>query len=108
MPSPYPVGGVTAGASSKLTLWTLVSGSFPQARQPFHRGRVSWPLHSGQFLTVYILFSLYLENSTSSLRKVELSIEGASSGSGGRGGGGSKGWLWGGQVITKLLCGCEC
>ena len=42
MLAPYPVGGVTAGASSQLTPWTLVSGPFPQARQPFHRGRVSW------------------------------------------------------------------
>lgn len=107
MPSPYPVGGVTAGASSQLTLWTLVSGSFPQARQPFHRGRVSWAGVCTLAFPDGLYIVLYLENSTSSLRKVELSVEGASSGSGGRGGG-SKGWLWGGQVITKLLCGCEC
>lgn len=42
MPAPYSVGGVTAGANSQLTPWTLVNGPFPQARQPFHRGRVSW------------------------------------------------------------------
>ena len=79
-----------------------------QAALPQRQSELARCLHIGQFLTVYILFSLYLENSTFSLWKVELSIEGASSGSGGRGGGGSKGWLWGGQVITKLLCGCEC
>lgn len=49
MPAPYSVGGVTAGANSQLTPWTLVNGPLPsgQAALPQRQSELGGYLYIG-------------------------------------------------------------